>query len=354
MKVLDDRTLGFADYSGNRQYITLGNTAKDDRVALFFMDYPNRTRLKLLGRLTTIGLDDPRIAELEDPDYRAPVERGMLIQVEAFDWNCPQHITPRFTEAEIQHHTGVSLRKVEYSSVVPERPEKADAVLGEGPLELVVSGIRQLTPRVRAFEFRHPAGEALPEVEAGAHLEVPVPLADGSVSNRHYSIASNPARRDIYEIAVLADGEGSQALHSRYGLGTRIRVPLPGNFFPLREDDRPVILIAGGIGITPIKAMAQTLDNRGTPFVLHYAGRRHEEMAYRDRLERQLGERIRVYDAHNGERLDLAAVFDGAGDHSRIYCCGPSRLIDGVLEQSKALGIERERVHFERFEAVGR
>lgn len=103
MRVLDDRTLGFADFAGNRQYVSVGNLRKDDRVSLFFMDYPTRTRLKLLGRVKLIGKNDAEILpRLEVDDYRARVERSFTIHVEAFDWNCPQHITPRFTEAEIE------------------------------------------------------------------------------------------------------------------------------------------------------------------------------------------------------------------------------------------------------------
>lgn len=101
LKVLDERRLGFADLSGNKQYLTLGNLQTDDRVALFLMDYPNRRRLKLLGRMRAIGLDDPLATGLADPGYPARVERGFVIAVEGFDWNCPQHITPRFTEAEL-------------------------------------------------------------------------------------------------------------------------------------------------------------------------------------------------------------------------------------------------------------
>jgi predicted pyridoxine 5'-phosphate oxidase superfamily flavin-nucleotide-binding protein len=102
MKTLDARTLGFADYSGNRQYVSTGNFLSDDRVALFFMDYPNRRRLKMLGRVRIVGPEEAdTLALLEDADYPGRVERGFVIQVEAFDWNCPQHITPRFTEAEL-------------------------------------------------------------------------------------------------------------------------------------------------------------------------------------------------------------------------------------------------------------
>jgi predicted pyridoxine 5'-phosphate oxidase superfamily flavin-nucleotide-binding protein len=100
LKVLDDKTLGFADYRGNRQYVSVGNVGGDDRVALFLMDYPNRTRLKLFGRARLT--EDPAIvARLMDEGYKARPERAWLIEVAGFAWNCPQHITPRFTEAEI-------------------------------------------------------------------------------------------------------------------------------------------------------------------------------------------------------------------------------------------------------------
>ena len=103
LKVLDRSTIGFADFRGNRQYVSAGNISKDDRVALMLMDYPNRTRLKLLGHARLISSGEPELlASLRTPGYRAHVERGMLIKVAAFDWNCPQHITPRFTGSEIE------------------------------------------------------------------------------------------------------------------------------------------------------------------------------------------------------------------------------------------------------------
>ena len=102
LKVLDDRTLGFADYRGNKQYVSVGNLATDDRVSLFLMDYPNQRRLKLLGHARAIdAASDPALlARLQD-HYPAKVERGVIIALEGFDWNCPQHITPRFTQDEL-------------------------------------------------------------------------------------------------------------------------------------------------------------------------------------------------------------------------------------------------------------
>lgn len=103
LKILDSNTLAFADFRGNRQYISTGNFRSNDKVALFLMDYVNRTRLKLLGRISVIPADDMEaLATLEDPSYRARVEKGFQIQVEAFDWNCPQHITQRFTTPEVE------------------------------------------------------------------------------------------------------------------------------------------------------------------------------------------------------------------------------------------------------------
>ncbi len=103
VRVLDAKTIGFADFKGNRQYISTGNFRKNDRVSIIFMDYPSRTRLKLIGHVRIIVDDDwETLARLEVDDYRARVERGFIIQIEGFDWNCPQHITPRYTEEYIQ------------------------------------------------------------------------------------------------------------------------------------------------------------------------------------------------------------------------------------------------------------
>ena len=101
--VLDPRTLAWADYRGNRQYISIGNVADNGRVALIFMDYPAQRRLKVLGRLVAaeIGERPDLRASLANPDYDALIEHAMQVTIEGFDWNCPQHITPRFTATEV-------------------------------------------------------------------------------------------------------------------------------------------------------------------------------------------------------------------------------------------------------------
>ncbi|MEO1709436.1 MAG: pyridoxamine 5'-phosphate oxidase family protein [Pseudomonadota bacterium] len=101
VKVFDPNTFGFADFAGNRQYISLGNLMRNDRVSFFFMDYANRSRLKVLGHASYVDADNMEVLnQLVVPGYRARVERGVIIKVAAYEWNCPQHITPRVVDAD--------------------------------------------------------------------------------------------------------------------------------------------------------------------------------------------------------------------------------------------------------------
>lgn len=108
LKVLDERRLAFADFSGNRQYISAGNLAENDRVCLFLMDYPGRTRLKIWGRaeVVTGGAElDGLIEAVADPEYGAAIEQVMVVTIEVLDGNCPQHIQPRYSQAEVDGMT---------------------------------------------------------------------------------------------------------------------------------------------------------------------------------------------------------------------------------------------------------
>lgn len=111
LRVLDDKTLGYADFRGNRQYLSAGNISEDPRIALILMDYPNRRRLKIWGRAALVrAADDPDlVARLAPEGYRARIERAVLIHVEALDWNCPQHIPRRLTEEEWRHVSATAI-----------------------------------------------------------------------------------------------------------------------------------------------------------------------------------------------------------------------------------------------------
>ncbi|WP_134500649.1 2Fe-2S iron-sulfur cluster-binding protein [Microvirga pakistanensis] len=362
LKVLDERTIGYADFRGNVQYISAGNIAADGRVALILMDYPNRRRLKIWGRARIVHQDeDPELlARLEIPTYRARVERAIVMTIKAFDWNCPQHITPRFTEEEIAEL--VAPLRQQLARITEEKEALRAAArtyvqaLGTGPLELVITGVRQLTPRIRAYELRSPGGSPLPSWTPGAHLTVPVRLADGREQTRSYSLMGDPADRHVYEIAVLREDSGSGgsvAVHRDYGLGTVLRCGLPRNLFELHEDDRPSVLVAGGIGITPIRAMALALLSSRRPFELHYAARTPVEMALRQDLEARIGNHLRTYFSRDGEasRLSIDRILADAPREAVFYVCGPSSLIEAVHERALAREIGAERTRSERFAA---
>ena len=102
LRVLDETTLAFADFGGNRQYISAGNLSENDQVSIFLMDYPNRRRVKIWGRARVVDNDDALMKEVADEAYAAKPERVIVIKVDAWDVNCPQHITPRYSESEVE------------------------------------------------------------------------------------------------------------------------------------------------------------------------------------------------------------------------------------------------------------
>jgi len=100
LHVLGESTLAFADFSGNRQYISTGNLSENDKVSIFLMDYPNRRRVKIWGRAHIVENDEALFDQLNDAGYKATVERAIVININAWDTNCPQHITPRYTDSD--------------------------------------------------------------------------------------------------------------------------------------------------------------------------------------------------------------------------------------------------------------
>ncbi|MCC6071975.1 2Fe-2S iron-sulfur cluster-binding protein [Massilia sp. GCM10020059] len=356
IRVMDDKTLGFADFAGNLQYISVGNLQHDDRIAMIFMDYANQRRLKLLGRARTVDIaGEPELAQrLRDPGYHGRIERAFIIEVEGFDWNCPQHITPRFTEEQVGSMTAPlhrQLRHLKDQLALASATSMPDAQ-GNGELALTVSGMRQLTSKVRAYELRDPAGQSLPAFQAGAHLEVPVLLADGSLGIRCYSITSDPSQRQVYEIAVLREDGGkggSRAVHEQLRLGLTLRCSLPKNSFALDGKAPRVVFVAGGIGITPIRSMLYEARARGQEFDLHYAARSRRDAAFLEQLAAEFGARVTVYAADEGVRLDAQALLLSQPPGRQFYVCGPARLVDAFLQGAAALGRDPGLIHYERF-----
>ena len=346
IKVLGEKTIGYADFSGNRQYLSVGNLIGDARISLILMNYPQRQRLKIWGRARIVdeSIEPELIAKLESESYRAPVERGIVIEVEALDWNCPKYITPRFTQQEVE----------QYWVKEADDVEKAEHI-GRGSIPLRITAVKQLTPEIMSYELSHTDGERLPNYKAGAHITVPVELMNGSYTTRSYSLTQTSGKSDNYHIAVKLDRNGqgaSVAIHKTWHVGKRINIEVPENYFILHDDKRSAVLIAGGIGITPIKAMAEELSLSKVPFQLHYSVKSAKQLAFRDELMSQFKQQSHFYYSQDvlSQKLDISRVVENADKDAVFYVCGPTELIQNTIKIASELGIARERINYESFQ----
>lgn len=340
LRVLDAHTIGFADLSGNRQFISLGNLAHDGRIALILMDWVAKRRLKLMGRVRIVErVADPELVQrLAVPGYGVP-ERAYLIGVEGFDWNCPQHITQRYPRASVDKAmAGLREQVSQLQSALAASARGPQVAQGDGPLHLMLRAMRQVSPRVRVYELATADGSAFPaQASPGAHLEVPVRLDDGQQVMRHYSLMPVAGHPDACEIAVQREDQGrgaSIAIHAQWSLGLELHVALPRNHFSLHDDDRPALLLAAGIGITPLRAMALALHAQGRPFELHAAARTQAEARLAD-----IPANLTRYVSAQGGRMDVAALIARAAPETVVYACGPERLIAQVSEAAQARGL---------------
>jgi len=189
-----------------------------------------------------------------------------------------------------------------------------------------VGAVRDQTSRIREFELVGDGAE-LPPFEAGAHIEVAV--GEGVI--RSYSLANDPRDANRYVIAVLRepDGRGSGWLHGSVQVGDRLEIAGPRNAFPLREEAAEHILVAGGVGITPIRSMIHRLQAIGAPFRVIYCTRTAADTAYRAELLEAHGPRLLLHhdEGDAGRSLDLGAALRDRPAGAHAYVCGPRGLI---------------------------
>ena len=189
-----------------------------------------------------------------------------------------------------------------------------------------------------------PAGVVLPAWEPGAHVDMRQP----SGLTRQYSLCGDPRDRRHYTIAVRLEADsrgGSTEIHSTPLIGRQLVVTAVRNRFPLVEAPE-YLLIAGGIGITPLLPMAAALADRHAHWSAVYCGRGTHTMAFRDDLAALGAHRVRFVDTTTEPRPDLKEMIAGLGPGGAVYCCGPASLIDSVTEICEADGIRCEREHF--------
>ena len=206
-----------------------------------------------------------------------------------------------------------------------------------------------------SFEFVSTSGVPLPPFDAGAHIDVRVPGGLGLI--RQYSLCNQPGERHRYLIGVLNDPStrgGSRAMHEHLHEGDTLWIGTPRNKFPLHNSARHSILLAGGIGVTPMLAMAESLAGLGSSFELHYSCRTPARMAFGARLkEGPFSDAVSLYfdDGPQDRRLDLKALLKSPNAGTHMYVCGPAGFIDSSLAAAAANGWPSEQVHFESFSA---
>ncbi|MEX3979114.1 cytochrome P450/oxidoreductase [Paraburkholderia sp. EG287A] len=214
---------------------------------------------------------------------------------------------------------------------------------------VVVERVDAVAEGIVRLRLVAPDGGALPRWAPGAHIDVE--CGDTGIS-RQYSLCSDPADTGAFEIAVLRETQsrgGSAWMHDTLRAGMRLKIRGPRNHFRLDEAGRRAIFIAGGIGITPVSAMARRARELGIDYELHYSGRSRKTMALVDELARLHGERLHLHVSDEGTRNDFGAL--PVDEHTRVYACGPARMLETLEACSEAWPEDALRV--EHFAATG-
>lgn len=208
--------------------------------------------------------------------------------------------------------------------------------------------IRYAARDTSLFEFARESGGVLPAASAGAHIDLHLPY--GMI--RQYSLVNPGPAPASYIVGVKRDAAsrgGSRYMHDQLRVGAMLNISQPRNNFALVEDAPFVILVAGGIGITPIYAMVERLKAIGRPFAVHYAARSREDAAFARELQDLKETQFSFDDETGGKFLDMAGIVSAAPAGAHFYCCGPAPML-AAFEQATA-ALERSQVHVEYFTA---
>jgi ferredoxin-NADP reductase len=220
-----------------------------------------------------------------------------------------------------------------------------------GELQVRVADVATVAENIKHFRLQSVDGSPLPPFSGGSHVVVSMNHEARRIRNP-YSLMGSTLDRSRYEITVLKTVDsrgGSTFMHDWVTPGTQLIISHPVNLFPIDHRGRKHILIAGGIGITPLIPMAEQLALWNRPFELHYAMRDAARGAYAERLKAAFGERVQLYRNSEDERIPVASLLERQPLGTHLYVCGPERMIEAVLDGARAAGWPNENVHAERF-----
>jgi ferredoxin-NADP reductase len=220
-------------------------------------------------------------------------------------------------------------------------------------LAVEVTAIEQVTPLIKHFKLAAADGGALPAFSGGSHIIVVMRTA-ARIHRNPYSLLSSPHDLDHYEIGVRRMEEsrgGSHFMHDEVKVGSRLEIAHPVNLFGLAKIARKQVLIAGGIGITPILAQLADLHGGEVPYELHYSVRSPEHAAFVDRLREREGDRVHIYYDSENHAIDFDGLLSAQPLGTHVYTCGPAGLIKRVTGTAKSWGWPDSHIHWEQFAA---
>ena len=216
-----------------------------------------------------------------------------------------------------------------------------------------VAAIDQPTPLIKHFTLAPLGGGSMPAFSGGSHIIV-VMRRPARVHRNPYSLLSPPGDLDAYQIGVRRMEEsrgGSRFMHDEVAVGSELEITHPVNLFNLDKLARKHVLIAGGIGITPFLAQMEDLRAGGMPYELHYSVRSPDHAAFRERLQRRHGARIRMYHDSLNELIDFDGLLAAQPLGTHVYVCGPVGMIERVVATARGAGWSDSHVHWEQFSA---
>ena len=222
-------------------------------------------------------------------------------------------------------------------------------------LKLRVISEALVAPNIKLIELEN-AGGSLPPYGPGAHIKIELPNDNLNGGTRHYSLINlepdlnTGGSPDNYRLGVLLEEQSTGGSAYIHGLkvGDQITCQLPSNDFPLGTDDNP-LLIAGGIGITPIASMVSELLRNERRFEFHYAGRSSDSLAFIPELQANAGDLLELHFDDQENALDLPRLFEAIDTRRHVYVCGPKGMIEATKQAAEMAGIPAEQIHFELF-----
>ena len=215
-------------------------------------------------------------------------------------------------------------------------------------IDVRVTAVRVIAKDIKLFELQRLDGKALPAAEAGAHIGVHLP----NNIVRQYSLLTPDSNPSVYSIGVKKDPQstgGSVYMHDQLHEGDSVKIESPRNNFPLNESAASSLLIAGGIGITPIWCMVRRLETLRKPWQLYYASRGRDDAVFLAELENKPNVTLHFDDEHNGNVLDVATIVNNSPADAHLYCCGPAPMLAAF--ESATESRPRENIHIEYFTA---